>query len=186
MSSVPFAAVYESREGNRVSTVEVLHSGSGFLLRKTSDGGTTRCSNLSSSPACLTGTGVRLSEEATQQIMNMENTSLERLLSGKRVLGAEVEQKQMQIPQGLRSFTLDAFSEEIRPYLTAINIPLESCFEASKEELTEFYCTSGAMMPFWSITTRTDFGNIRISRILKARADVSISEDDLKKLSASF
>lgn len=184
--STPFAALYESREGSQVSTTEVLHTGSGYILRKTSTGLALRCSNLTGTATCRSGTGMLLPADETEKILRMEETSMDRLLQGQRVLVGDTGLKQLSVPQGMRSFGVEAFSASLRPYLTPASLALEGCREQTQEELTEFTCSGGGRMPFWSTTTRTDIGAIKISRLLKALATPKIAPEDLERIAQEF
>jgi len=182
----PFAAVYESREGSFVRTTEVFHSGSGYLLRTSGGGTAVRCENTTGSPRCRTGTGLTLPTDDVKTLLSRESKSLDRLLQGERVLTETTDLRTLTVPKGMQSQGLEAFSPLLRPYLTPSPVTLDGCQEQTRDELTEFTCTSGTRMPFWSTTTRTDLGSIKISRILKALAIPRMSPEDFARLASEY
>lgn len=184
-----FVALYESREGNLVSTTEIAQSGTGIVLRKKSPTQTATCSNITGTGTllCRSGSGALLSSEDSEKLIRVEALTSQRLLGRHRILGDDIKAVARQIPSNLAVFKKDGFTTALANVAGAQpEATLTSCFEKTTTEEKEFYCFGGDFMPYWADTTFTPIGNIVLMRSLKAYSQVTLSPEQMRTLLRSL
>lgn len=182
-----FAAVFETRDGQFVSTTEVAQSGNAVVLHKTSSVSDIRCDNLEGTFQCRTATGALMPAGDTDTLLRIESTTAMRLVGRQRLLAETVPFERQNPPSNMPLFNESNVSTWLQPYIGQLpDTTLESCFRRELEEETELFCFGGELMPYWVSSTATGLGTITTARFLKAYAPVSLTTQQLQEMKAAL